>query len=146
MLLWGGDCLLFIQSVWTSGRKWHSRKVLNKRKMLVSQWKQEVVACVLHSLEESKKQRENSLNRSGRSKREKCRSRGRVGRTKDQRRQPGQHLGRPWISWGAGYTEKGQWVCVLGTGSCSNNKSKLLWFVYLLLCSTVLHYSKNTLN
>lgn len=67
MLLLGGDHLLFVQSVWTSGRKWHPRKVLNKRKMLVRQWKQEVVACVFYSLEESKRQRENSLNRSGRS-------------------------------------------------------------------------------
>lgn len=89
MLLSGGDRLLFIQSVWTSGRKWHSRKVLNKRKMLVSQWKQEVVACVLRSLEESKKQRENSLNRSGRSRRERDGSRGGVGRAEEWRRQPG---------------------------------------------------------
>lgn len=67
MLLSGGDHLLFVQSVWTSGRKWHSRKVLNKRKMLVRQWKQEVVACVFCGLEESRRQRENSLNGSGRS-------------------------------------------------------------------------------
>lgn len=39
---------------------------MNKRKMLVSQWKQEVVACVLHSLEESKRQRDNALSRSRR--------------------------------------------------------------------------------
>lgn len=58
---------------------------MNKRKMLVSQWKQEVVAWVLHSLEESKRQRENSLNRSGRSRREWGGSRGGVGRAEEQR-------------------------------------------------------------
>lgn len=95
MLLSGGDCFLFFQSVWTSGRKWHSRKVLNKRKMLVSQWKQEVVAWVLYSLEESKRQRENSLNRSGRSRREKCRSTGGVGRAEERGRRHGDWAIRP---------------------------------------------------
>lgn len=66
---------------------------MNKRKMLVSQWKQEVVACVLRSLEESKRQSENSLNRSGRNRRAQRKSKGRVGRTEEQRRQPGQQLG-----------------------------------------------------
>lgn len=88
MLLSGGDHLLFIQSAWTSGRKWHSRKVLNKRKVLVSHWKQEVVACVLHHLEESKRERENALNRNGRSRRERCRSRGGVGRGEDEAIRP----------------------------------------------------------
>lgn len=94
---------------------------MNKRKMLVSQWKQEVVAQVLHSLEESKKQRENSLNRSGRSRREKCRSGGSVGRVEERRRRHGDWAIRP-TAWKTLNPLVGLAVLKTLMGLCSKNR------------------------
>ena len=72
---------------WIKGRCWFS------------QWKQEVVACVLQGLEESKRQRKNSLNRSGRSRREPGGSRGGMGRAEGRMEATKPTDGRLWVSW-----------------------------------------------